>query len=453
MSTVRPRRVVVTGMGVVSSIGNDIESFWHACMTGQSRVESTPAHWKLFYEATSKVWSPLTLPDFNAYGLRRADVLVQDPVSLIAIVAAEQALNASGVDREETDAKASSFKVSSVDPDRFGVYVGTGMGGARAPFDNYAVHILHELEPEIQGMLERDAGQLPHELAAYLKLHPRVNPLVICQTMPNASSALLAIRYGLHGPNDTCCFACASGTIAIGRAYAAVAAGEADMALAGGTEFLGDYAGSVFMGFDRLQTLAKPHKEIGSENRPFDKDRSGFLFSEGGAGMVVVESLDHAIRRGAKPLAEICSFATSMDATSLVAISADATRIGFMLDALLNKAPASRDEIDYVNAHGTGTRVNDEVEAGIIAAKFGSNVIVNSTKSLLGHTIGASGAIEFIATALSVKEGAVHPSLNVDSPIPGPCIAQKPTHLPIRAAISESFGFGGHNAALLLRPV
>ena len=458
MKTKIRSRVVVTGMGVVTSIGNDVPSFWSACLAGKSRVETIPENWRKFYESTSRVWSPLALPDFLKRGLGRSDLLVQDPVSLIAIAAADEAIASSGISSDVGDATVGTCRLDGVDGNRCGVFIGTGLGGAKSPFNNYATHILKRLHPHLQNLFDsRCAANGPVdeilELLQYLEAHPRVNPLVICQTMPNASSALLAIRYGVHGSSDTFCYACASGTVAIGRAYEAIQRGQIDVAIAGGTEYLGDYAGAVFMGFDKLQTLAKPYASLGQENRPFDKDRSGFLFAEGGAGILILESLQHAIRRGAEPIAEISGFSMSSDAHSLVTISSDTTRIGVMLQELLSCAGITANNIDYINAHGTGTKVNDEVEATIISKLFGRDVLVNSTKSLLGHTIGASGAIECIVSALTINTGRVHPNRNLYSPIGELNFPKEMTSAGVRRAISQNFGFGGHNAALLLSKI
>ncbi len=237
--------------------------------------------------------------------------------------------------------------------------------------------------------------------------------------MPNSIGATLSIRYNLRGPADTCSMACASGLGAIGRAYEAVKSGRLNLALGGGAEFYGDRAGGVFMAFDRLGALAKADLSRNHVNRPFDEARSGFLFSQGGACFLVLEDFEHARLRGVAPIAEILGTYETSDAISLASIHADDNSIREMICGAIAAADVPVEAIDYVNAHGTGTATNDKVESDILFEIFGPRPLVNSTKSLLGHTIGASGAIEAAVTALSLKNGTVHPSLNIDNPIGG----------------------------------
>jgi 3-oxoacyl-[acyl-carrier-protein] synthase II len=268
--------------------------------------------------------------------------------------------------------------------------------------------------------------------------------------MPNALAAQIAIRFGVQGHVETTCAACASGTIAIGKAFRAIQRGELDVALAGGIEHLGDRAGGVFMGFDRLNTLAKPFREMGSENRPFDAERRGFLFSEGGAGMAFLESEASLHTRGGHPLAEVLGFSETNDAYSIAAISDEQNAIEPMFRQVLLDAGLKPEDIDYINAHGTGTQINDRVEAKILERIFGKRPWVNSTKSILGHTIGASGALEFVVAVLSLKHQAVHPCLNLEDPISDLNFTLQGGAVPIQTVLTHSFGFGGHNAGLVL---
>jgi len=268
--------------------------------------------------------------------------------------------------------------------------------------------------------------------------------------MPNSIAANLAIRWGVRGAADTSCAACASSTIAIGKAYRAIQRGELDLAIAGGAEHLSDRAGGVFMGFDRLQTLAKPYQGLGTENRPFDRDRSGFLFSEGGAGFAVLESGDSLLRRGARAIAEVVGFAETTDAFSIASIKDGYNAIDEMISRTLADADIAPEQIDYINAHGTGTEINDAVEGGILARKFGRKPRVNSTKSLLGHTIGAAGALEFAVTALSLERQAIHLCRNLDNPVADLEFSMTSGPASIEYALTQSFGFGGHNAGLIL---
>lgn len=446
-------RVFVTGLGVVSSVGSDLESFWTACKSGQSRTEKVPDHWAHYYSARSEVWSPLPDPDYSSAALTRTDLLTIGRPAAIAVVAAKQALAQAGLCLSWNPERYPMARIDEVQPERLGVYIGTGLGAAQAPFNNYYAHLLSGLRSHLDAALATPHHEpLIDELRAGLREHPRVNPLVICQTMPNAIAANLSIRVGATGPSNTICAACASGTIAIGKAFQAIRHGQVEIAITGGVEHLSDRAGGVFMGFDRLQTLAKPFRELGTENRPFDRDRSGFLFSEGGAAIAVLETEASMLRRGSKPIAEIIGFAETTDAHSMAAIKDDANSIEAMIDMALNDARVQATDIDYINAHGTGTQVNDEVEASILERKFPKSTRINSTKSILGHTIGAAGAFEFAVTALSLQRQEVHVSKNLENPMRELNFCTASGRASLRYGLSHSFGFGGHNAGLVLRP-
>ena len=226
--------------------------------------------------------------------------------------------------------------------------------------------------------------------------------------MPNALSANLGIRFGFHGQNQTICLACTSGTTAVGVAARAIQRGELDIALTGGAEYLNDPHGSIFRGFDAARTLVQNCHYPKEANRPFDVGRSGFLFAEGGAGVLVLESFERAAKRGATIIAEIAGFAESFDAFSMMSISPGGEQIERMMDRVLADVNVQQSDINYINAHGTGTEVNDREEANAIRKKFGPDVLVNATKSLIGHTIGASGALETIVTALTLRDGTAH---------------------------------------------
>jgi 3-oxoacyl-[acyl-carrier-protein] synthase II len=331
------------------------------------------------------------------------------------------------------------------------VYIGSGLGCITSAFDNYIAHLLGRLEP---GLLSRGRHQgefsFAAELEANIAEHPRVLPVASTKSMANSLSARLSIRYGLQGPNETCIAACAAGTTAIARAHEQVTNGRVDFALAGGSEFYGDRAGGIFMAFDRLNTLAKARDEDEKVNRPFDLARTGFLFSQGGACVLALESMESARARGATILATVKGSYSNSDAYSLAALSPNGSAIRRMIQDTLSHAGVSSNEIDYVNAHGTGTTQNDDLEAAIIESEFPHGPFVNSTKSLLGHTIGACGAIEAAVAVLGITGNELHPTINLTSPVRDLNFVLKRTSAEIHNAFSHNFGFGGHNVGLVL---
>lgn len=443
------RRVVATGLGVVSALGNNVDEFWQACLDGVSVVEPVPERWSRYYESRSRSWSPLRPPDYAAYGLKRADILRYDPVVLNAIVATDDALDNAGFHRTVADQRTRRFKLQGVDADRMGVFIGTGLGCISSAFNNYVPHLLRNAADSLFDD-SASLGEPATELAGNLGEHPRVSPFASVQSMANAIGAQISIRYGSRGATETLVYACAAGTAAIGRALRAIQHGEIDLAIVGGSEYYDDHAGGVFMAFDRLQTLVDPSDPADRGNRPFDADRSGFLFSQGGAGIVILESEDHARARGVAALAIVRGMSITSDGNSLAAIAEDNNAIELMLSNLLRDSELAADDIDYVNGHGTSTVQNDPLEAGILERFFPSRPLVNSTKGLLGHTIGASGALEFIVTVLSMRDGIVHGCRNLDRPVVELNFPRGATGAEIEFAVTHSFGFGGHNAGVLV---
>jgi 3-oxoacyl-[acyl-carrier-protein] synthase II len=249
----------------------------------------------------------------------------------------------------------------------------------------------------------------------------------------------------------TYCVACASGTVSVGHAFRAVRDGQVDLAISGGSEYLKDEHGHIFRGFDVAGTLVRDCADPQSANRPFDEKRSGFLFSQGGAAILVLEELEHALRRDAPVIAEIAGFAETFDAYSMMSLAPDGAQIERMIRASLADAALEANAVDYVNAHGTGTRNNDELESKVIERVFGTSVPVNSTKSLLGHTIGASGAFEALVTALTLRDGKTHVNKNLETACSELNYVRSTEVFDPAVGLSQSFAFGGHNAALVLR--
>ncbi len=446
-------RVVIAGLGVVSALGNNVDKFWEACLAGHSAIESIPEQWAHYYKSKSQSWSPLTLPDYSVYGLTRADTLRYDRVVLNAITAADDAIADAGFEKVEHDARARSYRLAGVNRDRFGVFIGSGLGCISSAFNNYVPHLLGNASEDLFGPDPEVRSDMTAELRTNLQGFPRVSPFASVQSMANAIGGLLSIRYGSRGATETLIYACAAGTAAIARAYRAIQTGEIDVAIAGGSEYYGDRAGGVFMAFDRLQTLVSSEQPPERGNCPFDEARTGFLFSQGGTGMVLLESESHARKRGASSLAAIKGMSITSDAHSLAAISEENNAIELMFRNLLRDSELQPEDVSYINAHGTSTLQNDPIEANILGRVFPNRPYINSTKSLLGHTIGASGAIECIVTILSMRDGKIHPSRNLENPIADLKFATDVCTAPIEFAVTHSFGFGGHNAGLVLQNI
>lgn len=449
------RRVVITGAGVVSPIGVGVDEFWRQCLQAQSVVAPIPELWNRFADFHSRIWTPL--PDFvlESFGLSRTERLQHDPVTMLAIGAAREALSNAGFSLAPTGDRGRNFAVSGIDPSRAGVYIGTGIGGAYTFLHNHAYHLHQRMRVNLKAWMEEHGSSKDREtlenIFTLMAHGPRYNPFVVSMLMPNAPGAALGIKFSLTGPNLTYCVACASGTVAVGNAYRAVHHGNAELAVAGGSEYLYDEHGHIFHGFDVAGTLAHDYADPETANRPFDKNRTGFLFSQGGAAILVLEELEHARRRGAVPIAEVIGFAETFDAHSMMSLAPGGEQIERMIRAALASADLTPHDVDYVNAHGTGTRNNDQTESEVIERVFGKSVRVNSSKSLVGHTIGASGAIEALVTALSLRDGMTHVCKNLDNPVIDLNFVRDVESFGPRIGLSESFAFGGHNAAVVLR--
>lgn len=447
------RRIVVTGLGVISALGDDVQTFWDACLKGHSVVSPIPDRWREFASFRSSIWSPLPKLDFESMGFSRMERQQLDPVAMLAGAASKQALASAGLSVALADRRANTFSIPQLDPKRCGVFMGTGVGGANTFMVNHAYHVLErsvlalselkrDCDDSVRAALEPIVDRLQHA--------SRFSPFAVSMLMPNAVSAYVGIKFSLKGENVTFAQACSSGTVAIGRAYRAIAAGRVDQALAGGCEYLDDPHGSIFYGFDIARTLVRECDPPHSANRPFDEARSGFLFAQGGSAVLMLEEAESAARRGATPLAVIDGYAESFDAYSMMSPAPGGGEIQAMLKQLLDEAGVAPSDVDYVNAHGTGTKSNDECEAEVIERVFGRDVRVNSTKSLLGHTIGASGAIEALVTTLSLRDQCLHPSINLTRPVADLTFVTRTERASVRRAVSQSFAFGGHNAALLM---
>ncbi|HSS64992.1 MAG TPA: beta-ketoacyl-[acyl-carrier-protein] synthase family protein [Gammaproteobacteria bacterium] len=449
------RRVAVTGIGVVTSLGLSTAEFWAGCLEGRSVVAAIPENWREFADYHSGIWSPLPPLGAESLGASRVELAQNDPVSLMAANAAMEALSGSGLSVEEKNKRARTSFVVGIDPARAGVYMGTGIGGASTFLQNHSYQSLARQKQHL-GKIRDSLGEDSRareldEILTKLVIGPRFNPFVVSMLMPNAVSSLLGLKFTFTGPNVTYTIACASGTVAIGNAFRAIRDGDIDIALAGGSEYLDDHYGGIFLGFDIAGALVRDCDDPDRANRPFDERRSGFLFSQGGAAVLVLEDWDRAIGRGAAVLAEVAGYGESFDAHSMMQIDPEGVEIERMIRTALDDARIGPRDIQYVNAHGTGTQANDPTEAAIIERVFGREVMVNSTKSLLGHTIGASGAIEAAVTALSLKDQLTHGCRNLERPIAALNFVRSVEPRNMSAAFTQSFAFGGHNAGLVLR--
>ena len=448
------RRVVITGGGTISAIGTGLDEFWRNCLDGKSVVEPIPAVWDRYTNLHSRLWSPLPEIDAEILGIAKTERLQLDPVAMLALGASREALSNAGI-AISTGPRPRTFSLSGENAERIGVYLGTGIGGANTFLHNHVYHLLQRPRAALKDFASRHISasedQGLTDILDLLNHGLRYNPFVVSMLMPNASSAAIANKFMISGPNTTYCVACASGTVAVGNAYRAVRDGFVDLAITGGSEYLDDDHGHIFHGFDIAGTLVRDCADPETANRPFDEKRSGFLFSQGGAAVLVLEELDRARSRGAPIMAELIGYAETFDAYSMMSLAPDGLQIERMIRNALVEACLDPDDIDYVNAHGTGTRNNDDIEAQVIDRVFGSTVPVNSTKSLLGHTIGASGAFEALVTALTLRDGKTHISKNIDVPSQDLNFIRSVEPFYPEIALSQSFAFGGHNATVVLR--
>ncbi len=405
-------RVVVTGLGVVTPIGNDVDSFWNGIKNKEVGIGPITcfdtADFKCKLAAEVKDFDPKAYMDSKT--ARRMERFSQ-----FAVAAASQALAQSGLNMEQED------------PFRVGVSIGSGIGS------------LQEIERGCKRLEEKGPS--------------RVNPLMVPIMISNMAAGNVAIQYGMKGKCINVVTACATGTHSIGEAMRSIQYGEVDVMLAGGTEAAITPIGIA--GFSALTALCT-NEDPKRASIPFDKDRSGFVMGEG-AGVVVLESLEHAKARGAKILAEVVGYGATCDAYHITSPAEDGSGAArAMLDAIKDAGITPAD-IDYVNAHGTSTHHNDLFETKAIKLALGDHaydVKVSSTKSMIGHLIGAAGGVEFITCVKSIEEGYVHPTVGLETPGEG-CdldyVQGEGVNMEVNYAISNSLGFGGHNASLLVK--
>jgi len=444
------RRVVVTGVGAVCPIGRNAPEFWSNCLAGITNVVPIPENWHDYSNFISQYWTPLPTSGNSESKFTRVERLTLDPSARNAISSALEALENAGFKVYKSN--RGGYEVANIDQEKFGVYMGTGVGGICSLLENHTFPVLSRNMKDLRSLLMRD---LPSDVRTTLDnvsqrmIHPRrINPFIVSMLMPNAISANIGLYFKMKGPNLTFNVACAAGTVAIGNAFRAVRNGDINVALAGGSEYLGDDYGYIFRGFDVAGVLAKG-SEADLLNRPFDKGRTGFLLSQGASAVLILEDLNNAVSRGAPIIAEIKGYGESFEAHNIMQMGEDTGQIERMILGALEIAGLETSDIDYVNTHGTGTINNDDIEAKVLYKLFGETPLVNSTKSLVGHSIGASGGLEAIVTAFSLKYQTTHACKNLSSPNSDLNFVRSVETSPIRNAISQSFAFGGHNSALI----
>ena len=408
------RRVVITGWGLVTSLSNDVDDCWQRVLDGQSGIHPI----EIFKNDDIKV-------NFggDVHGWDSSEVLGQkenkklDRSSQFAMVAAGKAFESANFDPQGSD-----------NASRHGCVLGSGIGG------------LTTISEQIERLILKGPG--------------RVSPMTIPKLMLNAGGGNTAINYGLRGPNYSVATACASATNAMGNALELVQSNLCDLVVTGGTEAAMTRLG--LSAFANMKALSMTEGDPAKASRPFDKDRNGFVFSEG-AGILLFEDLEYAQKRGANILAEVVGFGSSCDAGHITSPDEQGVGAAAAMQAALDDAQIGPEAIDYINAHGTSTPLGDKAETRAVKSVFGDHayqVSISSTKSQLGHSLGASGGIELVLTVKAILESTVPPTINLDTPDPD-CDLDYTPHTPkqrdITYAMSNSFGFGGHNASIIVK--
>lgn len=407
-------RVVVTGLGAVTPLGLTVDAFWDGLKSGRSGIGSITRFDTTGYR--SRIAGEVK--DFPLDELRKAsnNFRQMDRFVLYAIKAAREAFAHSGLDPAQED------------PNRIGVYIGSGIGGI--------------------GVVEDECEVMR------VKGHRRVTPYLIPKLIPNMAPGMVSIDLGLKGPNSAVVTACATGTHAIGDAYRIIQRGEAVAMICGGTESC--ITPLAVAGFANMRALTERNGDPPAACCPFDKRRDGFVMAEG-AGIVVLEALDHARARGADILCEIIGYGMSGDAHHITAPAPGGEGGARAMKAAVDSARIAPEAVDYINAHGTSTLLNDKLETQAVKTVFGDHaykLAVTSNKSMIGHLIGAAGCVEAIATIQSIREGIMTPTINYLEPDPECDLDYVPNEAresPIGVAISNSLGFGGHNCTIVLK--
>ncbi len=411
------RRVVITGLGAITPLGQTVKETWENLVKGKSGVgyidRFDTSNLPVKIAAQIRNFDPL-----KRLSQKEAGVPIKklDPFSIYALWAAEEAI------------EDSALLKGPFDPDRVGVIIASGIGG------------IETLEREI--------------IVGYTKGYDRISPYLVPMMIPDMASGLIAIKYRFKGPNYCTVSACASSAHAIGDAFRLIRYGDADVMIVGGSE--APIIPTAVAGFSSMKALSTRNEEPEKASRPFDRDRDGFVMGEG-AAVLVLEEYEHAMRRGAKIYAELVGYGATADAYHITAPCVDGEGAVKCMLRALEDAKLSPDEVDYINAHGTSTKLNDAVETLAIKKVFGERaykIPISSTKSMIGHLLGAAGAIEALATIMTIHTGIIHPTINYENPDPECDLDYVPNEArkkEVNVAISNSFGFGGHNVCLAFK--
>jgi 3-oxoacyl-[acyl-carrier-protein] synthase II len=422
------RRVVITGLGAVAPNGADVNSFWDACLAGRSGVQKIES----FDVGAFPVQIAGEISGFDplAYLKNRKSLKIMGKNIQFAVAAAHMAMEDSGLD------------TSTIDPARFGVTVGSGL--VPTELEELGDAVAHSLDDSGAFAVARfgAAGQ------------KRLSPLWLLKHLPNMVAAHISIIHGAQGPNNTVTTACSAATQAIGEAQRIIERGDADIMLTGGADSRIDPLSLV--AYSLLGAVSVSHRPPEQVSRPFDRNRDGFVLGEG-AGMLVIETEEHARKRGATIIAEIAGYGSAFDAFAITGPHPEGRGAAQAMERTLADAGVSPDGVDYVSAHGTSTQLNDRMETLAAKTVFGehaASIPMSSIKSMIGHLIGASGALECIVSALAIRDNVVPPTINLEMTDPECDLDYVPNEareMQVRCVLSNSFGFGGQNASLLLR--
>jgi 3-oxoacyl-[acyl-carrier-protein] synthase II len=408
------RRVVITGMGAITPVGNDLETFWTSLKNGVSGIRTIESFDTAAYDC--RIGGEVRGFDPKTVFTSPKDVRRTDRFAQLAMAAAKMAMADSGI------------AMANENPNRFGVLVSSGIGGLKTLEDQYTVLLT--------------------------KGPSRVSAFTIPMLISNMASGLISMEFGMRGPNMCIVTACATSNNAIGESWRMIKFGDADVFLAGGSEAAIIPIGLA--GFSAMKALSTRNDDPPGASRPWDRDRDGFVIGEG-AGVVVVEELERAKKRNAKIYCELVGYGLSADAYHMTAPPHDGGGAAKAMELALEHAQLSVDQVDYINAHATSTGLGDVAETRAIKSAFGErakSVSISSTKSMTGHLLGGAGAVEMAACALAIRDGVIPPTINLDNP-DEECDLDFTPHTArekkIRVALSNSFGFGGHNATLVAR--